>query len=44
MLNRAEMIRRLKECERRSVAVTNYGIAISKTRGLLERISAPLTA
>ena len=44
MLNRAEMIRRLKECERRGVAVTNYGIAISKTRGLLERISAPLTA
>lgn len=40
MLNRAEMLRRLRECVRRGVAVTNYGVAISKTRGLLGRISA----
>lgn len=42
MLNRTEMLRRVKECVRRGVPVTNYGIAISKTRGLLERICAPL--
>ncbi len=44
MLNRTEMIRRIKECERRKIAITNYGIVISKTRGLLERIAEPLTA
>ena len=43
MLNRTEMIRRLRECERRGVAVTNYGIAISKTQGVLERIMAPFS-
>ena len=37
MLNRAEMIRRLKECERRGVAVTNYGIAIAYMQGILKR-------
>ncbi len=44
MLNRVEMIRRLKECERRGIPVTNYGLAISKTQGLLERITAPFPA
>lgn len=42
MLGRAEMVRRLKECERRGVAVTNYGLTISKTQGLLERVCRPL--
>lgn len=38
MLNRVEMIRRLKECVRRNVPITNYGVAISKTQGVLARV------
>lgn len=41
MLNRIEMVRRLKECVRRGVAITNYGVAISKTQGVLERVIKP---
>ena len=41
MLGRMEMIRRIKECRRRGVAITNYGVAISKVQGLLDRVLAP---
>lgn len=41
MLNRAEMNRRLKECVHRGVAITNYGLTISKTQGVLERVIKP---
>ncbi|AFM27757.1 [FeFe] hydrogenase H-cluster maturation GTPase HydF [Desulfomonile tiedjei] len=41
MLNRTEMIRRINECKRRAVAITNYGIAISKVQGVLDRVIAP---
>lgn len=41
MLNRMEMIRRINECKRRGIAITNYGIAISKVQGLLDRVIAP---
>lgn len=41
MLNRAEMLRRIKECQRRGVPVTNYGVAISKVQGVLDRVLAP---
>ena len=41
MINRAEMMRRVKECRRRGVPITNYGVAISKVQGVLERIIAP---
>ena len=41
MLNRTEMLRRMTECARRGVAVTNYGVAISKLQGVLDRILAP---
>lgn len=41
MLNRAEMLRRMKECRRRGVPVTNYGVAISKVQGLLGRVLRP---
>ena len=41
MLNRMEMLRRLKECVRRGVPITNYGVAISKTQGVLERVVKP---
>jgi len=41
MLNRVEMVRRLRECVRRGVPITNYGVAISKTQGVLERVVKP---
>ncbi len=41
MLNRTEMNRRLKECLRRGVPITNYGVAISKAQGILERVIKP---
>ncbi len=41
MLNRAEMLRRMKECRRRGVPVTNYGVAISKVQGVLSRVLRP---
>lgn len=41
MLNRTEMVRRIKECNRRGVPVTNYGVAISKLQGVLERVLKP---
>lgn len=40
VLNRMEIKRRLNECARRGVKVTNYGIAISKLQGVLDRVSA----
>ncbi|MGI2261142.1 [FeFe] hydrogenase H-cluster maturation GTPase HydF [Shewanella sp. GXUN23E] len=42
MLNRTEMIRRIRECERRGVAITNYGVAISKLQGVMDRVVMPL--
>lgn len=41
MLNRAEMIRRVRECVRRGIPITNYGVAISKLQGVLERTIKP---
>jgi len=41
MLNRMEMIRRIRECRRRGVPITNYGVGISKVQGVLERVIAP---
>lgn len=38
MLNRAEVRRRINECARQGVKVTNYGIVISKMQGVLERV------
>jgi predicted GTPase len=42
MLGRAEMQRRILECRRRGVAITNYGLVLAKASGVLERVSAPL--
>ncbi|EFL52775.1 small GTP-binding protein [Solidesulfovibrio fructosivorans JJ]] len=42
MLGRMEMLRRIKECQRRGVPVTNYGVAISKVQGVLERVLRPV--
>ncbi|MBN1295848.1 [FeFe] hydrogenase H-cluster maturation GTPase HydF [bacterium] len=41
MLNRMEMIRRIRECQRRNVPITNYGVGISKVQGVLRRVLAP---
>ncbi|WP_421899457.1 [FeFe] hydrogenase H-cluster maturation GTPase HydF [Maridesulfovibrio sp.] len=38
MTNRTEMLRRIRECNRRGAPITNYGVAISKVQGVLERI------
>lgn len=42
MLGRMEMLRRIKECTRRGVPVTNYGVAISKVQGVLARVLRPV--
>lgn len=42
MLNRAEMRRRINECARQNIQVTNYGILISKMMGVLDRVVKPL--
>lgn len=43
MLNRAEMRRRINECARQNIQVTNYGILISKMMGVLDRVVRPLS-
>ena len=42
MLGRMEMLRRIRECVRRGVPVTNYGVAISKVQGVLARVLRPV--
>lgn len=42
MSNRAEMIRRIRDLNAHNIAVTNYGVAISKVQGVLDRVIAPL--
>ena len=37
MLTRTEILRRIHECERRNVAITNYGMVLSEISGCLER-------
>ncbi|WP_027183232.1 [FeFe] hydrogenase H-cluster maturation GTPase HydF [Desulfovibrio inopinatus] len=41
MINRTEMLRRVRECMRRNVPITNYGVAISKIQGVLDRVVKP---
>ena len=38
MLNRMEVIRRIHECHRAKVSITNYGMLISKTQGVFDRV------
>ncbi|NLN34859.1 MAG: [FeFe] hydrogenase H-cluster maturation GTPase HydF, partial [Candidatus Cloacimonetes bacterium] len=40
--NVAEMNRRIVECHRRGVPITNYGLTICKVLGSFERAIAPL--
>jgi len=41
MLNRREMLTRLLRCREAGVPVTNYGVAIAHTLGIVERALAP---
>ena len=38
MLNRMEILRRMNECSRNGVSITNYGMLISKTQGVFDRV------
>jgi [FeFe] hydrogenase H-cluster maturation GTPase HydF len=42
MINAMEMNRRIIECHRRGVPITNYGLTICKVHGAFERAIAPL--
>lgn len=44
MTNRAEVQARIRECRSVGVPVTNYGIAIAKSLGILERALSPFPA
>ena len=41
MLSRLETLRRLNECARNGVPVTNFGMALSAMQGVLERVVKP---
>lgn len=41
MLTRQETLRRLNECVRSNVPVTNFGMALSAAQGVLDRVTAP---
>ena len=44
MNNRAEMLSRLQRCAGAGVPITNYGLAISQTQGVLKRALSPFPA
>ena len=41
MMNRREMLNRLRKAQESGVAVTNYGVAISFLQGVIKRSLAP---
>ena len=41
MWNRQEMVSRIRECQRQSVPITNYGLVIAYALGILERALEP---
>jgi len=41
MWNRQEMLSRIAECERQGVPITNYGMVIAFSMGILDRALAP---
>jgi hypothetical protein len=41
MWNRQEMLSRIAECERQGVPITNYGMVIAFSMGILERVLEP---
>ena len=43
MLNQKEISRRIEKAKQQNIPITNYGMVISLTQGVLERTSAPLS-
>jgi len=41
MFNRRAMLSRIMTCQRRGVAITNYGIVIAYLHGILDRVLVP---
>lgn len=41
MADRADMLRRIRDCERQQVPITNYGLAVAKVDGTLPRLIEP---
>lgn len=44
MHNRREILSRIEKCEAAGVPVTNYGLCISQTQGVLKRVLSPFPA
>jgi [FeFe] hydrogenase H-cluster maturation GTPase HydF len=44
VMTRQEMMNRMRECGAKSVAITNYGLAISTLQGVLKRALSPFPA
>jgi len=44
MQNRREMLTRIEKCESAGVPITNYGLCISQTQGVLKRVLSPFPA
>jgi hypothetical protein len=41
MQNRREVLSRIEKCEAAGVPITNYGLCISQTQGVLKRVLSP---
>jgi len=44
MYNRREILSRIEKCETAGVPITNYGLCIAQTQGVLERVLSPFPA
>ena len=44
MQNRREVLSRIEQCEAAGVPITNYGLCIAQTQGVLKRVLAPFPA
>jgi [FeFe] hydrogenase H-cluster maturation GTPase HydF len=44
MHNRREILSRIEKCEEAGVPITNYGLCISQTQGVLKRVLSPFPA
>jgi hypothetical protein len=44
MQNRREVLSRIEKCEAAGVPITNYGLCISQTQGVLRRVLSPFPA
>jgi len=44
MQNRREVLSRIEKCELAGVSITNYGLCIAQTQGVLKRVLSPFSA